>query len=138
MVNFLIYLSKANTYISTREINKILLNAKEFNARHNITGILLFHNGSFLQVLEGKEASLDKLYAKIKKDPRHTCDQYPLVGQVEERIFGAWSMGFSQIDDVSKESKVAWLAQHIKSISNGHNQPEAADILSFLQSLLPK
>ncbi|MDP3388648.1 MAG: phosphate-starvation-inducible PsiE family protein, partial [Methylococcaceae bacterium] len=68
------------------------------NSAKNITGILLFSNNTFLQVLEGDEASVNSMYALIEKDPRHTditiIEKQPII----ERAFPYWSMGFESVD----------------------------------------
>ena len=135
MTFYLIYLSKANTYISMREINNILAHARCYNKEHNITGMLLFHNDSFLQVLEGKQQDVDELYNKIKHDPRHTCIQNPLTGQTNERTFAAWSMGFTEIENQDREFRITGLIDYIEALSNEEALSSKQNILNFLHNL---
>jgi hypothetical protein len=64
--------------------------------------MLLYLNGSFMQVLEGEEAAVDETYSRIRQDPRHAgcivIDRWP----IEKRSFSQWSMGFKclQASDV--------------------------------------
>ena len=63
--------------------------------------MLLYHGRSFLQVLEGDEAIVQRLFSRIERDPRHhqvsVIDASTLFG--ERRSFGDWSMGFSALDN---------------------------------------
>jgi hypothetical protein len=56
--------------------------------------MLLYDKGSFLQLLEGEEPVVRALYDKICKDGRHASPALLWVGDVDERSFGEWSMGF--------------------------------------------
>ena len=49
----LIYRSLAEESFSNAEVYQMLSAARDFNAEHDITGCLLFHNRRFLQLLEG-------------------------------------------------------------------------------------
>jgi hypothetical protein len=63
--------------------------------------MLLHHGRSFLQVLEGDELILRRLFSRIERDPRHhqvsVVDASTLFG--DRRSFGDWSMGFSALDN---------------------------------------
>ena len=56
--------------------------------------MLLYHNKSFLQVLEGPEEQVGALFTKIEKDPRHKKILMLLRGEIQEKEFKNWSMGF--------------------------------------------
>jgi hypothetical protein len=91
----LIYRSIAVPNISDKEINAILKTSRKFNSENNITGCLLFHNNEFIQILEGDEKTIKKLYARIEKDNRHTEVRLVYTGIKEGRTFEGWSMAFS-------------------------------------------
>ena len=67
----LIYTSSAVGVLRADELDRILLRAKAFNAASGITGLLLFHGGSFLQVIEGSETNVLSLIGRIQRDRRH-------------------------------------------------------------------
>ncbi len=48
----LIYRSVAKESFGTAEVYQMLSDARDFNAEHDITGCLLFHDRKFLQLLE--------------------------------------------------------------------------------------
>lgn len=68
----LIYTSSAVGVLRADELDRILLRAKASNAGAGITGLLLFHEGSYLQVIEGSPAGVLSLMERIRRDRRHT------------------------------------------------------------------
>ncbi|MDH5582165.1 MAG: BLUF domain-containing protein, partial [Bdellovibrionales bacterium] len=70
----LIYLSWASDTFDPfgpRGMQSILNTAQNFNSSKNITGMLIFRNQLFLQLLEGEQKDVMELFEKIKSDPRH-------------------------------------------------------------------
>lgn len=90
----LIYASSALSMMEEAELMDILEKAREKNARLGITGMLLYKNGNFLQVLEGEAAQVDRLFERIQQDPRHRSLLLIARREVPQRQFEAWSMGF--------------------------------------------
>lgn len=66
--------------------------AKHFNAQSEITGLLFYHNGFFLQVLEGDKGKLETLMEKLTKDPRHQAINRIIDEPVLQRGFANWNM----------------------------------------------
>ena len=93
-IHQLVYASAATHSMDEEELAQILGSARENNGALGITGMLLYHEGSFLQVLEGEKSAVEALFAKIEKDERHTETLVLLRADVEERSFRRWSMGF--------------------------------------------
>ena len=92
----LIYSSAAATNFDTAELPALLEGARKNNSQLDITGMLLYHEGSFIQVLTGSKGNVETLFDKIEKDPRHTDTRILFRGEVEQRSFDEWSMGFYQ------------------------------------------
>jgi hypothetical protein len=67
------------------------------NEASGVTGMLLYGNDTFLQVLEGSETSVDEVIAKIRQDPRHTQIQILYRRPLAERQYNDWSMGFKLV-----------------------------------------
>jgi len=94
----IIYKSKAKADFSPDQILDMLEKAKTYNKKHDITGCLLYHEGSFLQLIEGAEKAVRALYANISKDSRHTevgllCAEKTLL-----RSFKDWNMVYNDLD----------------------------------------
>ena len=63
-----------------------------------ITGMLLYNDGNFMQVLEGEEEGVRDLFGKITRDPRHRGIITLLQEHQRERQFPEWSMGFRDLN----------------------------------------
>ena len=88
----LIYSSDACAPMDTAALQSILASSRMHNAEDAITGLLLYSNGRFLQVLEGASDALDVAYSRIANDPRHEHVRTVLCRRVVVRDFPDWSM----------------------------------------------
>ena len=91
------YLSSATRAMSQDDLEDILRTARETNARLGITGMLLYGNKTFIQILEGEEDVVQKLVKTIKRDPRHTNFQIVKQKPIERHEYADWSMGFKRV-----------------------------------------
>ena len=89
-----IYSSAAVDPFTDSALAELLALSRVNNGRLGVTGMLLYHEGSFLQTLEGNEDVLENLYEKIGKDKRHHRLVTLLRRNVESRHFDQWQMGF--------------------------------------------
>lgn len=94
----IIYLSSGIKIFSDEEINEILKTSRTNNLENNITGLLLYSDGNFIQILEGKKEDIEKTYGKISMDARHKNIILVSKGKIKERSFSDWEMGYSIID----------------------------------------
>lgn len=94
---FLVYVSSAVRPFSRADLEDLLATSRDNNARAGITGMLLYKEGNFMQVLEGEEGPVRALYDKIGDDPRHRGEIVLRQGFTEERQFPDWSMGFRDL-----------------------------------------
>src|SRR5210317_1400800 len=93
----IIYLSSATRTMSQADLEDILRTARENNARLGITGMLLYGNKTFIQILEGEEGVVHELVKTIKRDPRHTNFQIVKEKPIEQHEYADWSMGFKRV-----------------------------------------
>jgi hypothetical protein len=93
----LIYVSSAVRLLSEDELLELLAQARESNRQRNITGMLLYGEGNFLQVLEGEAEDVDAVYAAIRKDARHHHLYLIEREAIAARNFADWSMGFQRM-----------------------------------------
>ncbi|MGN5764210.1 BLUF domain-containing protein [Acinetobacter calcoaceticus] len=97
----LLYVSKIKNIDSNLKMNliEILDEAIDFNYRHDITGVLYYGHGYFVQCLEGPKAIIDDLfYSKIVKDERHINCEILYYIECKDKLFSQWSMKFSPIN----------------------------------------
>lgn len=92
----IIYVSAASPAFDESTLPELLHQARTNNEKLGITGMLLYHEGSFIQVMTGPEEAVMAVYRKVEKDPRHCDPSLLFKGHVEERSFEDWSMGFYQ------------------------------------------
>jgi Sensors of blue-light using FAD len=93
----LIYASAAAKPFTPPELRALLAVARANNTPIEVSGLLLYHQGSFFQVLEGEKETVDAVFKKIGKDPRHTSVLLVSSKEIEKRSFGEWSMGFADV-----------------------------------------
>ncbi|QYJ01022.1 BLUF domain-containing protein [Thalassovita mediterranea] len=67
----LAYVSVATRTLTSVDLQSILEAAITRNRDCNITGILLFNGTNFMQVLEGPQEEVEKIFEDICKDERH-------------------------------------------------------------------
>jgi len=93
----LIYTSSASAELDDFGLREIAQTSSFNNQELGITGMLLFYEGSIMQVLEGDEMSVCSLYGKVKKDPRHLGCMILSTRMAEKREFSEWFMGYKNI-----------------------------------------
>lgn len=91
----LLYASRAVDTVDQDTLHTILRQSKANNPAQGITGVLaLCSTGKiFMQALEGGRAQVNRLYARIAADPRHTDVTLLSYEEIDERLFAGWSMG---------------------------------------------
>ena len=95
-----IYSSAAVEPFSDAELAQLLSLARANNERLGVTGMLLYHDGSFLQVVEGDSAVVEVLFERIGRDKRHHRVVPLLKREVEARHFADWRMGFASLKNL--------------------------------------
>ena len=93
----IVYVSFSSTEMSEDEIIELLAEVRAKNKKQHVTGLLLHNNESFIQVIEGEKNTINRLYEKIKTDPRHENIVKLLEEPIHSRAFPDWSMGFQEI-----------------------------------------
>ena len=96
-VFFHVYASSAVQLFTPEELRALLDTSRRNNAACGVSGMLLYKDGNFLQVLEGREATVQEIAAKIYRDPRHRGIITLMEGFENEYQFPDWSMGFCDL-----------------------------------------
>lgn len=89
-----IYFSRATHAVTAALVADILETARINNARDGVTGVLIFNDGRFVQILEGAPSTLDRLLDTIQADPRHTDMDVMARDPIETRDFPQWDMAY--------------------------------------------
>ena len=91
-ITHLLYRSFPKSATTQKQFEAILEKSKVSNAANGLTGILIFRNNTYLQLLEGEEVNVLNCLKKIRKDPRHHSISTVFMATSEQRIFPSWSM----------------------------------------------
>ena len=107
------YVSNAQHHLTAEALESLFKQTKANNAKHKITGILIYKSGNFLQILEGEISSIESRYNLILKDERHKGVIKLIDSKIEDRIFHDYKTGFSIImnnkDSRDLDSYIDWL-----------------------------
>lgn len=71
---------------------KIAATSAELNRQADLTGSLVFVDGTFIQILEGPLAEVEKTFERICCDFRHVDVRLIDVVNVSDRLFADWDM----------------------------------------------
>lgn len=103
-----VYMSTAVGVLRADELDRIYLRAKSANAGAAITGLMLFYEGMFLQVLEGPAAGVTSLMERIRRDRRHSGLTILESSPIAERSFAGAAMQFIAARNLSTGEKQAF------------------------------
>ena len=106
MLYNLCYVSSATKSLSDCDLEHLFRVNKRNNADLKISGILVYNNGNFLQILEGEKQQLENLFSKISQDHRHNNIIKLINTSIEERIFDDYEFGFVIVDNNKKRSQL--------------------------------
>ncbi len=92
----------SNTVVDISFLGNLRLLAHSFlnNQKYNITGLLIYKNKQFAQVIEGDEAAIERIWSKIQRDTRHKDIQLLSKEPIVNRSFTKWSMLFPESEKV--------------------------------------
>lgn len=96
---YLIYTSEAKLGVDEVELYEILKSSVRNNLKLDITGLLIFHSGTFIQMLEGSRESVHEIYQVIKEDVRHSNVQKLISSTADRRYFSDWRMALEVVHE---------------------------------------
>ena len=91
-LHFLIYVSEAVAPMSTAALDALLQKSRAFNGMRGITGCLVYQDGCFMQMLEGRKEAIFALMEKVRHDTRHRNVRTVVEGPARRRVYVDWSM----------------------------------------------
>lgn len=123
------YLSEALSDMSFLGLMRLLESARAFNQKNGITGILLYDNQQFGQVIEGERASIMKVWKRIQEDRRHHRIELLEIREITERSFPDWLMRFYGGDTLTRDypalaEMVGGMDKHSLALMNKMRQTE--------------
>jgi hypothetical protein len=99
----LIYVSTPKVEVTKEFITNILDKALNRNYSLQISGLLVYYHGEFMQLIEGDKKAIDELFYIIRKDPRHGDIRILREAESPERCMPTWAMGFTMLNQFSSE-----------------------------------
>ncbi len=99
MLSHLIYVSVATEAMTPQALDELLEASRRYNERERLTGMLLYKNQRFMQVLEGEDSAVTELFEAVKLDPRHERIDILRYEHIPYRSFPDWSMAFQNVDE---------------------------------------
>lgn len=88
----LTYTSSATREPSAESLARLLASARSFNAGLDVTGLLIYRHGTFLQTIEGASTAIDPVFDRIRRDASHAEISVLHDGKVQQRVFPQWAM----------------------------------------------
>ncbi|MFS0853027.1 BLUF domain-containing protein [Microbacterium sp. 179-I 3D4 NHS] len=95
----LVYTSTASQPFRETALSHLLAQCRVLNAAREVTGMLLFRDARFIQVLEGPAAAVRALAETIRRDPRHHDMRVLVEEPIAVRRFADWTMGYRTLAD---------------------------------------
>ena len=96
-MHHILYMSTATILVTEEDLQQMLRQYRRNNQRDLITGLLLYSGEYYIQLIEGVAEALQQLFAKIQKDPLHQNIIKLADGEIDQRLFSDWSMGFQVV-----------------------------------------
>lgn len=97
MIKYIAYVSRQSYILKDEDISTLLVTCRTKNMRNEITGMLIYFDGTFVQFLEGPKENIDPLFDIISKDKRHQDVILLIDGVSSKREFEDWSMAFKKL-----------------------------------------
>ncbi len=107
----LVYVSRARQIFTQGDLEQLARRAEEWNQGVDVGGALLYGRGLFLQALEGPSDSIDQVFARISKDPRHTEVERLIDHSVKFRWFRNWAM-----TTIALDHQLSWTDEHLEAV----------------------
>ena len=98
-VRRLLYVCVARKQMNSEELGELLEQSRANNARDAITGLLLYKEGLFTQLLEGPAEAVRQCFDRICRDSRHSGCIVIETSDAAARMFPDWRMGFRNLGD---------------------------------------
>jgi len=126
------YVSTAKTYLSRTEISRILSSSETSNNQEDITGLLLYSEGNFFQIIEGNREQIMELYKCIENDPRH-FNLIKLFGkEVHNEAFDGYKSDFISEDTRYSSERLHNYALYLEILDDATKKAVANILKAFI------
>lgn len=131
---YVIYVSASAKLLTEAELKTILVQSELKNKYNQITGLLLYNAGVFMQVIEGAKRSVLKTYNRIEGDIWQKEIIKLSEGFLTHRLFTSWRMCFKAEDPNSFSGYESFAAPASLRFIENIEHPCAEMLKTFLES----
>jgi len=132
MLKTICYISDSKKIETGNNFEDLFEAARANNIKNNITGILIYRNSNFLQVLEGEQTMVDSTFKRIRLDVRHHNLFKIIDTTIEQRFFQDYNCGFTVINDSQTMHKLKDYLEWLKS----SDDIKAKKIISIVENFI--
>ncbi len=133
----LVYVSSGKQLFADAELLALLERSRRNNTVADITGLLLYRDGNFIQALEGEEPAVTITHERITRDPRHTGLITLLKEPITQRTFSDWAMGFQNLNS-PEVHRIPGYSEFLNVDWSGRQMIESPDCVWRLLKLFRK
>ena len=129
-LEFVAYVSSATGILGDNTLEGLLTSAWQRNKEHQVTGVLLFDEGTFFQYFEGPPVGVEEVYGHIKRSTLHTGIIELQRTGLARREFPRWLMGFTRMpgSSILRLSNASWRAA-LRGIQREAPKTEGMELL---------
>lgn len=131
-----VYMSRSTRPMQSADLDRLLMDARTYNAEKDVTGVLLYGIGQFFQYFEGHPADVEDVYERIRRSSLH----HELVElerrRVPQRFFHKWFMGFrdAPASVIQKLSQQQWMHEIPWAEDHSATSPGMQQLMAFLDT----
>jgi hypothetical protein len=132
----IVYTSTAVHPFSEADLTALLTTSRHNNAQTLVTGMLLYREGRFLQVLEGPAMSVRERMSIIIEDSRHRAVRVLIEDTAEQRQFPDWTMAYESISPTMSHELSDEVPGYEGTFADADSDPDPARTIRTLQKLI--
>lgn len=110
----MVYTSARRESCDQAAIDQILADSQKNNVELELTGLLIYTEDRFMQILEGPLGNIMQLYNKINKDERHGGTRIRYCEPASERYFSNWHMAGKDVSKAALDMHTALDEKELK------------------------
>lgn len=133
-MEYLIYISTAKHLLDEDELIDICTVSRDRNKLHGITGVLLYSEGTFIQLLEGETKDVELIFLSITNDIRHKNIIKLAHEAISYRAFPDWTMGFKSLKPMEMKKLEGYFNPSEHQFEGPEDHPGLKIIKTFVDS----
>ena len=137
-INQLIYSSSASKKMLKSDLYIILRQARKNNEFIGVTGLLIYADKYFFQVLEGQKEAVSQLFEKISNDKRHYDVQILGESNINICAFPNWRMAYATPSDRELATWAGLNSTTTVEATLNRLKSESGRVSEFLSNVLEK